>query len=261
MKKIAILLITLCLGAYTYAGEGDMLQQKNLSATGFIPRNNHNAHIFDWRKGAFQKKITENFVGISVNAGMVMKRQSDLNNFTFGGRVGYQHRFFNGIAVGGNIGLNYFMSKTKVDPATGGDLMIEDNAYNPFTVLTLAGSVTYYALKNSYFHPYLGIDVGVFGMLGLQDGFFKETIWEHPDANNMKLSRMGLHVAPHLGCMIEMGPDWRFTFDASVIYIPNATFTDNYQWQAGQLIYQEEITVNTGILIAPTLNVGLSYSL
>lgn len=261
MKKITILLISLCLATGAYAGDSEVLQQKNTASNCFVSKNNRFAHPFDWRKGVYQKKIVEDFVGVSVNGGMVMKRQYDLNHFTFGGRIGYQHRFFNGIAVGGNVGMNYFLSQKKTDPVTGGELMIEDNAYNPFAIITLAGNVTYYALRSSYWHPYVGVDVGGFVMMGQQDGFFKDKIWERPGADNMKFSQAGLHVAPHLGCMIEMGPDWRFTIDASVIYIPNSTFTDEYKWQAGQLTYQEELTINTGILIAPTLNVGLVYSL
>lgn len=261
MKKIAILLVSFCLAIGAYAGGGEVLQQKHTAQTGFTRNSNHIAHIFDWRKGVYQKKIAEDFVGVSVNGGMVMKRQYDLNNFTFGGNIGYQHRFSNGIAIGGNAGINYFLAQKKTDPITGGEVMIEDNAYNPFAIVTLSGNITYYALRSSYWHPYVGVDVGGFVMMGRQDGFFKDNIWENPESDNMKASQVGLHVAPHLGCMIEMGPDWRFAIDASVIYIPNSTFTDNYKWQAGQLTYQEEITINTGILIAPTLNVGLVYSL
>ncbi|MBP3253189.1 MAG: hypothetical protein IJ250_06835 [Bacteroidales bacterium] len=251
-----------------------------------------NASVFaggDWRKGIYNRDVSENLLSVGVEAVPVITEAfSSTTPWALGFNAGFEHKMrpsiiHNKVSFGYGLhsGVTRYFGKHINTTAAGNELQQQWDKYKSYTQIPLMLDLNiYYNFSRS--NIFAGVSAGVNFMLGERDarvdsigpsitseledaynlahGKDVDFISIQLNENNVSLT----HVIPtfrfHLGYVYEISPDLRLRAVAGIEY--QMKYEDEYRGvhiDATYLTYYHQH--NSPQMLNPFISLGISYSL
>ena len=190
MKKIFI--ITILFG---FLGFSNQVNAQQPDATGFIRTYAQPGGMltFDWVIGVPTGKMSADFISATTTRGFSME---------------YRYLFNSPISVGGGFSWLGFYEKFERSTYEFEGAAVTSTRFNYLYTFPIFVNVHYYPLKNNYFFPFVGLNVGMFN-IDKQDQigqyYIQDESWQ-----------FGLQ--PEVGTLIQMSPGSGFAFVVKAKY-------------------------------------------